>query len=62
MNHEGPWSWRSTRQGQPVQSDDERAYAERVRENKKLKTDRARTKRETEQKRAARERNNRPIF
>lgn len=62
MNYSGPWSWRASKQGTPVLSDEERAYAEKVRANKKKAGDRARTQRQTAMRRHAKQRNDAPIY
>lgn len=62
MNHYGPWSWRSSKQGKPVRTHEEQAYAERVTRNKQnASRDAARKRRQGEAARI-RKRNAAPIF
>lgn len=62
MNHSGPWSWRSTRQGKPVLSDDERAYVDRVKASKQKRLNGESKRRKRTERNAIRQRNNQPIF
>lgn len=62
MNYDGPWSWRSTKQAKPVQSDEERAYVERVTERKRRRLSDASKRRRRAERKAIKAANDAPIF
>lgn len=62
MNHSGPWSWRSTKQGKTVHTDEQRAYIERVSRNKQNASRDAARKRRQAEAAHIRKRNDSPLF
>lgn len=62
MNHSGPWSWRASKQGTPVRTDQERAYIERVTKTKQEASRKAARKRRQQAANAIRMRNDEPIY
>jgi hypothetical protein len=62
MNHEGAWSWRSTRQGKRVLSDEEQAYLDRVTANKRRRLSGQSKRRKRADRKAIQAENDKPIF
>lgn len=62
MNHDGPWSWRSSKQGKRASTDEERAYIERVSRGKQNRSSKQAAKRRRATASEVRKRNERPIF
>lgn len=62
MNHDGPWSWRSTRQQRREQSAEERAYMERVTKAKQKASNKAARLRRQASAATIRRKNAAPIF
>jgi hypothetical protein len=62
MNHEGPWSWRSTKQPRAEPTHADKAYRERVTANKDRAAHKARRRVKQALAATIRKKNNEPIF